>query len=293
MLGHTEMRRSAMPCAMLVAACITGLVAAAPAGATLRLAFPGGQEVAQPNSVASLTARCPAQAPHPIGAQFGALTRATLGALALVESSPVGTRGWRITVLNMSAAPVGFGAAAVCLSAPGARFAYPRMSEVAQPQSAVGYEISCPSFAPVPIAATFALQAGSPPGAAVASWMVQGYTKQGWLSNFEFAGMRDLTNAPVGFYVGAVCSTLQITNDVQESRGHVAAGSADGWWFQCPVGWLAVGGVFWDSTPRDAAQITLAGSWAFKTRKWEVVVRNLTTRTLHYGSGIVCLRQKR
>jgi hypothetical protein len=279
---------------LTIAAAIVALTAgaAASADAAIKVAFQGGQAIVQPGSIATLTEQCPSRTPHPIGAQFGALTRGTVDQLALAGSARSGRRGWKITVRNMGTNPVGFGAAELCVDAPGARFAYPQATVVAQAQHATGLEIRCPRSAPSPIGATFSMQRSSPPGSAVVNWMAQQYDKHRRLTGSETAGMRNLTNAPVGFNIGAVCSTLRVTNYVQSGAAHVAPGSTDGWWFRCPVGAIAAGGEFWGSSRRDSSQITLAESFAMSARKWTVVVRSLASTSLRYGSGVVCVSQQ-
>lgn len=262
-------------------------IAVAPASGRrpgVRVVAVGGEHVVTPGS-ATFTAVCPASAPHPAGSEVGALTGAGDGQIVLSESYPVGRRGWRISVVNVSDKPYGFYAAVVCLAAD-AKFSYPRETLVAEPQKPVGDLIKCPRSAPTPIASVFQLQPGSPQGGAIAAAMSQTYNRRG-VANAQLGAMTNLTDQPIGVTIGAVCSSLRVTT--QQASATVSPGKVDGFTFRCRRGEFAVGGAFFPNKAGLFPDLALVDSFQDPGRRWAVGVKDLGTAPIRYVVADVCV----
>ncbi len=244
-----------------------------------------GERVVGGHAVINFDARCPV-ASHPIAGELGSLDVAGDGQVILAASLPRGQRSWRISVLNLSGAPHGFYAAVECLRA-NARFAYPQQSVVAGPQQARGAVLTCPSWAPTPIGGSFRLQHGALAGSAVVNWTSETFTERG-LTRHESVGMRNLTNAPVGVVVGAVCASLRI--GIEQEQTTVPAGKLDGFHMRCPSGQTAIDGGFFGTDLRNSSEITLGDFYRTGSRFWTVAARNLGSDPVHWAAGVVCLR---
>jgi hypothetical protein len=245
----------------------------------------GGEHVVGAHAVSNFNARCPAGS-HPVAGELSALDAAGDGQVVLAASFPKGRRGWHISILNLSAAPHGYYAAAECLRA-NARFAYPQRSVVAGPQEARGAFVTCPAWAPAPIGGSFTLQPGARAGSAVVNWTSEIFTKRG-ITRHESVGMRNLTDAPVGFVVGAVCTSLRI--GVVQDRTTVPPGKLDGFHMRCPRGHPAIGGGFFGIDLRNSSEITLGDFYRADARFWTVAVRDFGSDAVPWVAGVVCLR---
>lgn len=244
-----------------------------------------GEQVVGGHSVANFSARCPVGF-HPVAGELSALDRAGDGQVVLAASYPVGRHGWHISILNLSAAPHGFYAAVECLRA-NARFAYPQRTVVAGPQQARGAFLTCPNWAPAPIGGSFRLQPGALPGSAVVNWTSETFTKRG-LTHHESVGMRNLTDAPVGFVVGSVCASVRI--GIVQAKTTVPGGQLDGFHMRCPRGHAAIGGGFFGTALRNSSEITLGDFYRADSRFWTVAARNLGSDPVQWVAGVVCLR---
>lgn len=264
-------------------------IVAAPVSAALAqgvlVTTKGGEQIVSGHSVANFSARCPA-ASHPVAGELGALDRAGDGQVVLAASSPVGRHSWRVSILNLSGAPHGFYAAVECLRA-NARFAYPQQTVVAGPQQARGAAVTCPNWAPAPIGGSFRLQPGTLAGSAVINWVSETFTRRG-LTHHESVGMRNLTDVPVGFVVGAVCTSLRI--GIVQERTTVPAGQLDGFHLRCPRGHVAISGGFFGTQLRNSSEITLGDFYRTDSRFWTVAARNLGSDPVQWTAGVVCLR---
>jgi len=245
-----------------------------------------GTSVVQAKSVATISVQCPAQAPHPVGADFGALTAAGRGQVVLAASYPTGRKGWSVSVLNLSDQSQSFGAAAICL-ATSTRFAYPRTNVIVRPHQAWGAVAQCPRSAPTPISSLFELQPGVAPGSAIVNWMSQTYNKEG-LTGKQNGGMLNLTGMRVGIRVGAVCSGLAITT--QQASAVAPSAGTKGFTFTCPSGEQAIGGAFFGTSFPDSKAVALDELLRVSPRKWAVEVRNLATHPVRFTAGEVCAR---
>jgi hypothetical protein len=287
MFGGSTMSRAAKACVVSLVALLTvvGVASARSRGTSVSVKLVEGQAVVQASSVATFSAQCPARAPHPVSGEFGSLAADANGQLALAASFPTGRRGWSLSVKNLGDQPRGFGAGVVCVSAR-ARFAYPRASIVAQPQQANGIRLRCPRSAPSSIGSSFELQPGAAAGSALVNFMSQTYNKKG-PDGGEDGGMRNLTDVPVGFLVGSVCSSLPI--HPHQATGTVPPQKTDGFTFRCPRGQFAVSGSFFGPDASNSGAVVLDGSFAIGLRKWSIDVKNLASQPVPYVAGDVCV----
>jgi hypothetical protein len=275
-----------LACFALLLVVFPALAVASERGTLIRVTRIGASRDVPANSVAAIAVQCPSDAPHPVGADFGALTTAGVSQIVLAASHPTGRHGWSVSVLNLSGQPERFGAAAICVAAR-TRFAYPRTNLVVGPHQTLGAVEPCPASAPTPLASFLDLRPGSRPGSAVVNWMSQTYVNHR-LTGSQSGGMLNLSGTPVRFSVGAVCSGLSIST--QQATGSVPAAGANGFTFTCPRGLLAVGGAFFGQRFPDSQALTLSEFFREGSRKWAVAVRNLAKHQVQFTAGDVCAR---
>jgi len=246
------------------------------------------QDVLAPGAVGSFTARCPRAVPRAVGPEFGPLSNAAVGQLALAGSFPRGPSGWTVQVRNLSALPQEYFVGVTCLRAPGARFAVVRTSAVLDPQTDGVQELRCPASAPSPISSTYQAQPGTVAGSAVVNLTLALSGKKGLLSGRAVAGMRNLTDGPVAVLVGALCTSARAS--VREGVSTVPAAGHDGVYGDCPRrGQLAVGGEFYAADPNDSSAIVLDGFQVRGPAQWAAGGHNLTARPIPYVESPICI----
>jgi hypothetical protein len=167
-------------------------------GAKAKFAHPRSTFVVSPNRYELGAAECPRAAPHAINGYFGVQAAADLGKALLAFTGP-GHLKHEIdgaAVKNLSGAPVGLFAGAVCTTL---RAAEPAYEGVAAPGTFSGHAASCPSRTPNAVSGTFGAKAESDDGTIVMSTSSQ-VTHRKWL-----VAVKNLTSRPVPYYVGTVC----------------------------------------------------------------------------------------
>jgi hypothetical protein len=111
---------------------------------------------------------------------------------------------------------------------------------------------------------------------------------RGRLARKDSVGMRNLTNVPVGFVDGAVCSNMRI--GIGQQATTVASNRLDGFHLKCPIGQLAIGGAFFGTDIRNYNHITLGDFYRTGSRTWTVAARNFGQDQVRWVAGEVCLR---
>lgn len=281
---------------LMVLSAIVALILVLPAAdasarsgrAPITVRFVEGQGVVQGGSQAAFSPHCPAAAPHAVAPEFGATEASADGQLALSQSFPSGAHGWTVVVKNLGTAAQGYYAGVSCVGAPRSRFAAVRSTTVIDAQHDGGAVATCPRSAPFPLSSTFQLQPGGAPGSAVVDAMEYGVDNRGRPDHSQFGGMRNLTDTPVGAFVGAVCTSLPTHSP--EFSGTVQPGVTDGFYSSCPHrGQYAVSGQFSALGMNDGGMIALDVFSVRKKGQWIVGARNLTSRAIAYFGGPVCI----
>jgi hypothetical protein len=252
----------------------------------IKARFVERQSVLPAESVSTFTARCPKAAPRAVGPEFGPLSNAGAGQLALAGSFPHGS-AWTVQVKNLSGQPQEYFEGVTCLGAPRTRFAVVRTGTVIDPQTDAVAGIRCPRSSRFPVNATYQAQPGSTPGSAVAN-VTLSMTDRRNRPTGQFAAMRNLTDAPVAVFLGAVCTSARVTWN--EWQATVPAGGSYAGYTDCQRrGQLAVGGEFFAVDPKLSSAIVLDGFSVRSVAQWSVGGRNLTARPITYVGSASCI----
>jgi hypothetical protein len=92
--GHTMGRTITLCTACLMPLLtVVGVAGASERAASISVRRVGGTSVVQAHAVATIGLQCPPEAPHPVGADFGALTAAGRAQIVLTASYPTGRTG--------------------------------------------------------------------------------------------------------------------------------------------------------------------------------------------------------
>lgn len=252
-------------------------------GASLQVIAVGREAVVGASATASFAAKCPASDPHPLGGEFAPLAGETSDQLALAASRPQGRRGWFVAVKNLVQQPQGYFAGVICARS-SATFAYPSTTFVVTPSNPNnGFGISCPSTASHGLSAFFGPEsienlsdsllsdnAGNPHGA--------------------YASVNDMSNAPVGLFGGAICTSLRPAA-VSTSYQPLASGTGIGWTFTCPRRTpFAVGSMLVPKQSSDSGALEITSDFrAPGGHKWTTGFVNVSDHSVEYFAGAVCI----
>jgi hypothetical protein len=209
----------------------------AQAGARTTVVVLEDQGVLPPNGSGGFAHSCPARAPHPVGGTFGPGNGAPLaGQFLLTGSYPVGRRGWRVRLQNVTPLPQPFFAGTVCLGSPvrfadsafrtsegwdvgvrnigptpqgyfagavctGSMLRTATVSRVRTIPAGMGVHttLRCPSRSPRPVSAVFAAADAAAAGQIVATDAFRTGART-WMT-----GLRNLGSAPRRGAVGVIC----------------------------------------------------------------------------------------
>jgi hypothetical protein len=274
-------------CAWACAAGPGAATAAAPhaqAGARTTVVVLEDQGVLPPNGSGGFAHSCPARAPHPVGGTFGPGNGAPLaGQFLLTGSYPVGRRGWRVRLQNVTPLPQPFFAGTVCLGSP-VRFAYPRTSGVATPGADSGANVSCPRSASRAIGGFFRTQGAGATGRLIADSAFR--TSEGW-----DVGVRNIGPTPQGYFAGAVCTGSTLRTATVSRVRTIPAGMGVHTTLRCPSrSPRPVSAVFAAADAAAAGQIVATDAFRTGARTWMTGLRNLGSAPRRGAVGVICVR---
>jgi hypothetical protein len=204
--------------------------------------------------------------------------------VALVASHPQGPRGWLTAVENGAPQTENVYMGVLCLRAQ-ARFAYPHRQALAKPSGFSDAFADCPRSAPHAIDDYFGPPSPGELGSLVLS-ETDPFPFQG--ADSEATGVRNLTSHTVSFTAGAVCTTLHTVT--RYFRGRVAPGGRDAAGARCPrTTPVAVSGTFFTRRHADAGKIAMSLTQPLSTSSWEMGVFALSSTTVRYLGGTICV----
>jgi hypothetical protein len=270
--------------AMLLSAVVPPAAAPGPRSIGTQVVIVEDRGVIAPSQTAGFSERCPARAPHAVGATYGPTDDQPLaGQLLLTASFPLHRAGWRVVLKNLTPLPQPFFAGAVCLGS-AARFAYPETTGVAAPGMDDGFSLRCPARAPNGIGGFFSPQDGAGLGQLGNDSSFP--TKTGW-----DIGVRNIDRDPHGYFAGAVCVGAPMATALLSRTETVAAGARIEIHLRCPrrapqpIGSVVAAG---DAAAR--GQILATDAFRAGARTWNTGVRNVSTASQRAGVGVICVR---
>ena len=258
--------------------------ASAATPSTTRVVVVEDRGVVAPSQTAGFSERCPARAPHPVGATFGPTDDAPLaGQLMLTASFPLRRAGWRVVVKNITPLPQPFFAGAVCVGSP-AGLAYPEMTDVVAPGMDDGFGVRCPRRAPQGIGGFFSPQDAAGLGQLVNDSSFR--TDGGW-----DIGVRNLAPAPHGYFAGAVCAGRELHTALVTQTRKVAPGARIETQLRCPRrAPQPIASVHAAADAAAGGQIIATDAFRTGARTWNTGVRNVSTASQMAGVGVICVR---